>query len=116
MKNRHIYRLFLVMIFVILGHLSWGSKPLPQLTFNQLLLTAWETVVDTLPYHSPAGSVTNAETTTIVEGGIVAPTIKEVPWSRKKPRPATVAAKVAVPNKPVIKPRIVIKKISIKTP
>jgi hypothetical protein len=108
------YGLMLILTFLAYSINSWGSEPLPQLFYSYAGMTQHE-VNDTIPSkdvpvaqeHQPAA--TNTEP-------VVQPVVKQVPKSRKKHKPVAVNPKVNVPPTKIIKPKIVIKKISVSVP
>jgi hypothetical protein len=102
------------MILVIFSLKSWGSNTLPQLSSHQALVME-RPGYDTIPVNSePAAKANDPEQISSVQP---TPSVaKQVPRSRKKLKPARVNPPVDIPAAPILKPKIVIKKITIKTP
>lgn len=104
----------IITILLIISLKSWGSVPLPQLSYKAV--ASYVMLPDTVPVKKPEEAVQKQEQP-LKE--ITDPVIKEVPRAKKQVKPIAVPTKV-VPVKVapvkvrIIKPKIVIKKVGVR--
>lgn len=98
-------------ILLIISLYSWGSARLPQHTYK--VVPPDTAPMDTIPVKKPV----EAEAVEQKQELPVGPVIKEVPKAKKQVKPIAVPS-VMTPVKPpqIIKPKIVIRKISVRVP
>jgi hypothetical protein len=94
----------ILIILLIISLKSWGSASLPQLSYKA--------VADTIPVQKQE-EATQKQDQPLKE--VTDPVIKEVPKAKKQLKPIAVHTTIApVKVQPIIKPKIVIKKISVR--
>ncbi|SHM86353.1 hypothetical protein [Chitinophaga sp. CF418] len=112
MNKGALYRhVGITVILSIISLYSWGSNTLPQPTYKVIPPDA--VPLDTIPVKKPVETETVEPTQELP----VEPVIKEVPRSKKQLKPIAVPPAVLPVKTPkIIKPKIVIRKISVRVP
>ncbi|SFE07956.1 hypothetical protein SAMN05518672_104402 [Chitinophaga sp. CF118] len=101
----------IITFLLIISFKSWGSVPLPQLSYKAI--SSYAMLNDTIPGKKPE-EVEQKQEQPLKE--VTDPVIKEVPRSKKQLKPIAVPTKVLPVKAPIIKPKIVIKKIGVRIP
>lgn len=99
----------IITILLIISLKSWGSVPLPQLSYKAV--ASYVMLPDTVPVQKPEEAAQKQERP-LKE--ITDPVIKEVPRAKKQIKPISVPTKVAPVKVRIIKPKIVIKKVGVR--
>jgi len=99
----------ILIILLIVSLKSWGSVTLPQL--NHKAASTCLALQDTIP---PANKPAEAEKKQ--EQPVTDAVIKEVPKAKKQLKPIAVPTTVLPVKAPIVKPKIVIKRIGVRIP
>ncbi|SEW25239.1 hypothetical protein SAMN05428988_3615 [Chitinophaga sp. YR573] len=98
----------IIIILLIVSLKSWGSVTLPQL--NHKAASTCLALQDSIPPRKPV------EAEQKQEQPVTDAVIKEVPKAKKQIKPIAVPTTVLPVKAPIVKPKIVIRKIGVRIP